>query len=191
MVADLSTARTLAATSRHLVGGAVLEPYRSDLADLQIAARSWPDMQLSAVERPLRTARAGGAAGEPEILGYADKYQGGEGMASAPRELPAALAAPVEAEIRRLALQVAGLVSLRGVARVDFLSDGDEVFVNEVNTIPGSLARYLWIEPPLAFGSLLADLIEEARTRPSHVYGAHGADGSVLRGAGTIAAKLA
>jgi D-alanine-D-alanine ligase len=191
VVADLPTARTLVMTSRHLSSGAVLEPYRSDLIDLQIAARSWPALQLSAVERPLRTARAGGAAGQPEILGYADKYQGGEGMASAPRELPAVVGDDVSAEIRRLALEVARLVSLRGVARIDFLSDDHEVYVNEVNTIPGSMARYLWIDPPLSFGTLLSDLLAEARERPTHVYTSHGADGTVLRGAGSIAAKLA
>jgi D-alanine-D-alanine ligase len=191
VVADLPTARTLVTTSRHLSSGAVLEPYRRDLSDLQIAARSWPTLQLSAIERPLRTAGAGGTAGEPEILGYADKYQGGEGMASAPRELPAVLADDVTAKIHRLAHDVARLVSLRGVARIDFLSDGHEVFVNEVNTIPGSLARYLWIDPPVSFGELLSDLVAEAHARPTHVYSSHGADGTVLRGAGSIAAKLA
>ena len=70
----------------HLQPGRVVEPYRHDLFDLNVAARTWPRVELSAVERPLRS--TSGA----EILGYADKYVGGEGMASAPRELPADLA---------------------------------------------------------------------------------------------------
>ncbi|HEX4082244.1 MAG TPA: hypothetical protein VHX40_04705, partial [Acidimicrobiales bacterium] len=86
---------------------------------------------------------------------------------------------------------VAGLAGIRGVARIDFLSDGDELVVNEVNTIPGSLARYLWIDPAVPFGTLLGDLIVEASERPTHVYSAAGADGTVLRGASSIAAKLA
>ena len=79
---------------------------------------------------------------------------------------------------------------MRGVARIDFLSDGDEFVVNEVNTMPGSLARYLWVDPAVPFATLLDDLLDEARRRPTHAYSAAGADGSVLRSAGSIAAKL-
>ncbi len=190
-VADLETARALLDANRHLRTGAVIEPYRADLFDLQVAVRSWPQLTLSAVERPLRTPRAGGAAGEPDILGYADKYVGGEGMASAPRELPAALESGVEQTLRGVATSAARLCSVRGVMRVDFLSDGRQLFVNEVNTVPGSLARYLWIDPPLSFRTLLSGLIEEARARPTHHYTVEGADGTVLKGAASIAAKLA
>ena len=162
----------------------MLEPYHEKLFDVQLAVRTWPELQLSAIERPLRT-RSGG-----EILGYQDKYVGAEGMTSAPRELPAQIRPELERTIRTLSPEVASLVGLRGVARLDFLSDGDDVFVNEVNTIPGSLARYLWIEPTVPFGSLLLDLLAEAIARPSASYSAAGADGSVLRVAGSIAGKL-
>lgn len=191
VVADLATAAALVGASPHLRAGAVIEPYRGDLYDVQIAIRTWPELALSAIERPLRTARAGGAAGEPEILGYADKYAGGEGMVSAPRELPADLEPPVERAVLEAARSVARLASVRGVARLDFLTDGRDLFVNEVNTIPGSLARYLWIDPALTFEQLLTDLVAEARRRPTHVYTTEGADGTVLRGAGSIASKLA
>lgn len=191
VVEDVQTAVALLRSDPHLRAGAVLEPYRADLFDLQAAVRLWPDRQVSAIERPLRTKRAHGAAGEPEILGYADKYVGGDGMASAPRELPAAIGDTLAETLRAAAAAVADLLPVRGVARVDFLSDGTELFVNEVNTIPGSLARYLWIDPPLAFGSLLADMVDEARRLPSHHYTVAGADGTVLSGAASIAAKLA
>ena len=85
VVADLDTARRRLEANAHLRVGAVVEPYREDLFDLNLAARTWPQLELSAVERPLRSTAAA------EILGYADKYVGGEGMASAPRELPADL----------------------------------------------------------------------------------------------------
>ncbi len=83
------------------------------------------------------------------------------------------------------------LAGVRGMARIDFLSDGRDLFVNEINTIPGSLARYLWVDPPVPFSVLLADLLDEAVHRPTHAYSAAGADGSVLRSAGSIAGKLA
>ncbi len=184
VVADLATARARLGANSHLRCGAVIEPYRPDLWDLQVAMRSWPSLELSAVERPLRSTVSA------EILTYADKYVGAEGMASAPRELPAALGTDVEERLRSVAARVAGLVGLRGLARLDFLADEHQLYVNEVNTIPGSLARYLWVEPMVSFGELLADLVAEARARPATAWTTAGADGSVLRSAGTIASKL-
>lgn len=195
VVQDLATARARLAANPHLRLGAVIEPYRSDLFDLQAAVRAWPMLQVSAIERPLR----GGAsvsgtatqASENEILGYSDKYVGGEGMASAPRELPAQIGEEVAIELRGAAAEVARQCLVRGVARVDCLSDGQSLWVNEINTIPGSLARYLWIDPMVSFGQLLEDLVAESQERPSHLYSAAGADGMVLRSASSIASKLA
>jgi D-alanine-D-alanine ligase len=185
VVADAATAAARLGANPHLRFGAVVEPYRPELTDLQVAVRSWPDLQLSAVERPIR------ASGAADILDYRDKYVAGEGMAGANRELPAQIPSDLEKELRQAAETVAGLTGLRGVARIDFLSDGEEqLVVNEVNTIPGSLARYLWVDPPVPFATLLHDLLDEARQRPTHAYSAAGADGTVLRSAGSIAGKL-
>ena len=185
VVADLATAKARLGVNTHLALGCVVEPFRADLSDLQIAVRTYPVVQLSSIERPLR--RSAGA----EILNYRDKYVGGEGMVSAPRELPALLADAQSEELRSAARALVNVAGIRGVARIDFLGNDDELYVNEVNTIPGSLSKYLFIEPPLPFGQLLADLIAEAQHRPAHRYSAAGADGVVLRGASAIAAKLA
>jgi D-alanine-D-alanine ligase len=113
-------------------------------------------------------------------------------MASAPRELPASLPAGLADDVRQAAGTLVDLVGLRGVTRVDFLSDGSEqLYVNEVNTIPGSLARYLWVDPPVTFTELLDGIVAEALARPAARHSAAGADGTVLRSAGGIASKLA
>jgi D-alanine-D-alanine ligase len=112
-------------------------------------------------------------------------------MASAPRQLPAMIPEKLEGRLRSAALAVAALVSLRGVARLDFLSDGTDLVVNEINTVPGSLARYLWMDPVVPFATLLNDMVQESQQRPTHLFSAAGADGTVLRGASSIAAKLA
>jgi len=184
VVADFPTALARLGANVHLRRGAVLEPYRPELFDLQVAARTWPELQLSAIERPLRE------GSDNEILGYADKYVGGEGMSAAPRELPAALPAGLEVELRSVAREAAVLLGVRGVGRIDFLSDGESVYLNEVNTIPGSLSRHLFVDPPLAFEELLADLLAEARERPAAHFSSAGADGIVLRDAGSISRKL-
>lgn len=189
VVSDWDTAEHLARGSVHLRGGAVVEPYRQDALDVQLSVRSWPETSLSPIEKPIRA-----AGGEGGIHGYADKYVGGEGMASAPRELPARLPSDIETRIVESARALGVLVGLRGVARLDYLwseSTGD-LYVNEINTIPGSLSKYLWeaCDPPVPFTALLTDLIAEAKARPSVHWSSEGADGSALRSAGTIASKL-
>jgi D-alanine-D-alanine ligase len=168
----------------HLRSGAVIEPYRAHAVDLNIAVRAHPRLEVSAIEQPQRSQSSG------EILDYRDKYVGGEGMASAPRQVPADIPPAVADRIRQCAAAIVPLVGVRGVARIDFLLDGDELFVNEINTIPGSLAKYLWVEPAVPFETLLTDMLDEAEKRPTVRYTSEGADGTALRSAGTIASKL-
>jgi D-alanine-D-alanine ligase len=170
----------------HTARGVVAEPYRADAYDVNVSVRAYPVPALSLFDRPLRPAGAG------PILSYSDKYLGGEGMVSAPRELPARLAPGVEKELQDAATAVAALAGVRGVWRIDFLvEEGGPWWVNEVNTIPGSLAKYLWSgDAAVDFPILLADMIEEARRRPSAQWGSTGADGSALRSASSIANKL-
>lgn len=184
VVSDADTARRLLGASPHLRAGAVVEPYQEAAVDINIAVRSHPQLQLSAIEKPLRQTE--GSA----ILDYRDKYRGGEGMAGAPRELPARLPEGQEKLIRGAATRIAALAGLRGVARLDFLAVGDELYVNEINTIPGSLARYLWVDPEVSFAALLHDLLAEATSGPGRQYTTTGADGAILRSAGSIASKL-
>jgi D-alanine-D-alanine ligase len=184
VVEDLATATARVDANVHLRGGAVIEPYRPDLFDLNVAIRSWPGLSLSAIERPLRTHQTA------EILDYSDKYVGTEGMASAPRELPAVVSDAIGKAILGAATELARRCEIRGVARTDFLSDGESLFVNEINTIPGSLARYLWVDPPVSFTELLEAMIAEAVGSPSAHISTVGADGSLLRQAGAIASKL-
>ena len=184
VVPDVDTALALLRSSVHLRAGAVVEPYREGAVDLQVAVRTWPDLQVSAIERPIRTEGN-------EIWSYADKYRSGEGMAGAERELPADIPAETADAIRSAARTIAVLAAVRGVARIDFLYDDGEVFVNEINTIPGSMAKYLWIDPPVSFEQLLSDLLAEAEARPTAIYSTQGADGTALRSAASIASKLA
>jgi D-alanine-D-alanine ligase len=184
VVHDFATALDRLLVNPHLRSGAVLEPYHPEMSDLQVGVRTWPTVDLSAVERPIRSSDA------VDILDYRDKYVAGEGMAGAKRELPAQIPSELEKGLREAAATIAEVAGVRGVARIDFLSDGSRFVVNEINTIPGSLARYLWVTPHLPFATLLADLVSEALERPTHAYSAAGADGSVLRSAGSIAGKL-
>ena len=184
IVDSVETAKAVLRTSPHLRAGAVVEPYKPDSYDLNVAIRRYPAVQLSAIEKPIRS------TAQAEIYNYKDKYVGGQGMISAPREIPANIPADLEARLRAAAVRVADLVSVRGIQRLDFLVDDDELYVNEINPIPGSLAKHLWVDPLIPMPVLLVDAIKEARAVPSRQWTTAGADGSALRSAGSIAGKL-
>ena len=185
VIADFPTAKARLNSNVHLKRGAILEKYRPDLFDIQIALKTFPNLSLSAIEKPIKSHSSG------EILSYKDKYVAGVGMADAPRELPAILPDGLSKSIRSYAISLATALPVRGVARIDFLTDGDsEIYVNEINTIPGSLSKYLFIEPPISFETLLDDLVNEAIHTSNFSPSTKGADGSALSSAGSIASKL-
>ncbi|HHW45752.1 MAG TPA: D-alanine--D-alanine ligase [Clostridiales bacterium] len=101
-----------------------------------------------------------------EILSYKDKYLSGnstKGMESLSRKLPADLPDEKSEEIKQLAINVFKAIGGSGLARIDFLldtADNDKVYVNEINTIPGSLAFYLWKESGLPFDKLIDKLVD-------------------------------
>jgi D-alanine-D-alanine ligase len=93
--------------------------------------------------------------------------------------------------VAELARRVAALALVRGVPRIDFLWRGDDVWVNEINTIPGSMAFYFWAAEGVTPAALLGDMLAEAASGPARRTTSEGADGTALRSAGTIAGKLA
>jgi D-alanine-D-alanine ligase len=185
VTAGLDDAVALVKASPHMREGAVAEPYLEDGRDVNIAIRTYPQLELSAIEAPIRGEGGG-------ILSYAEKYlRSGDGLEGLPRELPASLPDRVAEEVRTSAARVAEIVGVRSVARLDFLVHGSEVWVNEINTIPGSLASYLWIQPKITFEQQLLDMIAEAEKEPARTFTTAGSDGTLLRSAASIAAKLA
>ena len=102
-----------------------------------------------------------------DILTFADKYTSGSkstGMESAKRRLPAELKEGQTEEIQRLAVKAFKALGLSGVCRIDFLLNDEtgEIYVNEPNTIPGSLSFYLWEASGINFTELMDRLINLA-----------------------------
>lgn len=86
-----------------------------------------------------------------EFLTYEEKYmrsEGAAGMKGAERRIPAPLSDELTARMRQMAVDAFRLVDGRGTARVDFLvrEESEQVYINEINTLPGSVAFYLWQE---------------------------------------------
>ena len=109
-----------------------------------------------------------------EILSYEDKYMGNsknggqsKGMASLGRKIPADLSDEKSTEIRTLACKIFKVLGANGVVRIDFIIDTetDIVYANEINTIPGSLAFYLWDATGVPYRELINRLIDLAFRR--------------------------
>ena len=164
----------------------MIEPYRDDLFDVQVAVKTYPQLSLSAIERPLVRDETA------EILDYADKYAGGEGMASAPRELPAKIPDTLERDLRSIA-SARGGPTWRARGEPHRLPHRRRAGLRERDQYHSRLARALTCSSTRTSrsSSLLMDMIEEAFERPAMTFSSAGADGSVLREAGNIAAKLA
>ncbi len=136
----------------------VVEKVVSNLVEINCSVLgNYESQQLSELEEVLT---------EEEFLTYKDKYlsssksKGGvKGMASADRIIPARLSNELREEIYEIAKKTFKTFNFSGVCRIDFLVDKktNKVYVNEPNTIPGSLSFYLW-EPT---GKKYSDLLEE------------------------------
>lgn len=118
--------------------------------------------ETSVLEEPIKSG---------EILSYTDKYMGGTkgatGMQAAQKRIPADLPAEVTERIRFLAGETFRVLSCHGVSRVDVIVDrsNGEIYVNEINTIPGSLSFYLWEATGLTFTKLMERLVSLALKR--------------------------
>ena len=111
--------------------------------------------------------------GSDEILSFRDKYLSGEkgtkssGMSDLKRRCPADIPEDMTKTIQELAVKTFRTLGCTGVARIDFLNNPEtgELWVNEINTIPGSLSFYLWEASGVPFEKMLDELIDIAFKR--------------------------
>lgn len=124
------------------------------------------EARASACEEPLNA---------EDILTFSDKYLSGGskkngvsgGMTDLKRRCPADLPEGMTEQVQQLAVQTFKALGCLGVARIDFLNDKEtgELWVNEINTIPGSLSFYLWQEVGVSFAQLMDELVNLAFKR--------------------------
>lgn len=120
------------------------------------------DHQSSVCEEPIKSG---------EFLSYEDKYLGGtkttQGMQASEKRIPADLPKEMSEEIRRIAGETFRVLSCHGVSRVDVMVDekDNSIYVNEINTIPGSLSFYLWEASGITFPKLMDTLVQLALKR--------------------------
>ena len=159
----------------------IVERMLSNLKEVNCSVMGdYYNCKASECEVPLRSG---------EILSYSDKYQGGgakgakgakcgakmsagsklgsKGMSSLKRELPARIPADVTALVKDYAIRTFKTLGCEGLARVDLMIDQDDnrVYVNEINTIPGSLSSYLWDYTGIPFSEVIDTLIARSFER--------------------------
>ena len=115
------------------------------------------EYQTSVLEEPIKA---------EEILSYGDKYMAG-GRHAAQKRITAELSDDLAAECSSRAGDTFSVLGCHGVSRVDLIIDADtnKVYVNEINTIPGSLSYYLWEAGGLSFEALMDKLVKLALKR--------------------------
>ena len=99
-----------------------------------------------------------------ELLSYKDKYCSGSkntGMKGTSRILPADIPDALTTKIQEMAVKAFKAINGYGIARIDFLINkkDESIFVNEINTIPGSLSFYLWEASGMKFSQLIDELV--------------------------------
>ena len=136
----------------------LIEQAVQDATEINCAVMGNYDVRASVLEQPITY---------QEFLTYEEKYMRGEGaagMKGAERQIPAPISDDLTQRIRQMAIQAFQAVDGRGIARVDFLirKETDEIFLNEINTMPGSLAFYLWHEEGMSPADVVDELIRLA-----------------------------
>ncbi|MDH5722006.1 MAG: D-alanine--D-alanine ligase [Alphaproteobacteria bacterium] len=158
---------------------AIAEPFVPNLVEYNVSVgRISGALKTSAIERPKST---------DELLDFKQKYLSGfgsgkdgdklggnkqfsgpvsEGMLSLTREINPDIPSELDSNIRKWAFAMFEALDGTGAPRIDFIGNRKtgEIWMNEVNPLPGSFAYFLWeaAADSVLFTDLMTSLIEEA-----------------------------
>lgn len=134
------------------------------------------EILLSKIEQPIVN---------NNILSFEDKYLNNsktKGMESLDRIIPAKLDKNLENQIKNIAYKVYKNLNFSGVIRIDFLYNNDKIYLNEINSIPGSFANYLWdFSYKLLLESIIYENTNDFKNKQSLMYSF---ESSVLKAGG-------
>lgn len=125
----------------------IIERALDDFVEINCACYKASDERIcvSECEKPI---------GRKEFLTFDDKYNDGK------REFPAKIDKKFKDKIQGITKKIYGAFNFTGVIRIDFFITEKTIYVNEVNTVPGSLAYYLFCNTLKEFKHLLSEMIE-------------------------------
>lgn len=146
----------------HYDNKVLVEEGVENLIEVTLPIMGNEDLQLATVERPMN---------KTEFFDFNDKYLGGAGKGSgannAYSEIPAQIEPALMNEVQRLGHKTFLTLGCSGIARIDFLIDSvaQKVYMNEVNTLPGSLYHHNWKKSGVSGVQLITKLIKLAQER--------------------------
>ena len=174
----------------------IVEEVVKNLKEVNIAVMgNYEHQKVSEIEEVLSSNKfltytdkyIGGGKGKlSKVKGAASvKQAGSKGMASTNRKLPADLDDKTRKEIEDIAVRAVKALGSAGNSRIDFLIDEktNKVYINEINSIPGSLAFYLWEAKGIEFADLLDNMIQIGiKDYKKRVSKTHSFESNILQG---------
>ncbi len=128
----------------------IIEKKLEDFIELNCASYKGENgVVVSQVERPISAS---------EILTFKDKYEAFSGGGE--REFPARIPKKISEKVRQTTKKIYQSLGFEGIIRVDYLLSNGKLYVNEINTVPGSLAYYLFTDTLKEFSNVLTEIIE-------------------------------
>lgn len=103
-----------------------------------------------------------------EVLTFEGKYNTkvgtAEGMASLERQVPAPISETITQSIKQMSESIFAMLDCKGVVRIDYMMEKgtESYYITEINTIPGSMAFYLWEHDGMKYSELIDKLVEYA-----------------------------
>ena len=127
----------------------IIEPCLKDFIEINCAAyKNVNGVKVSECEMPVR---------RTDYLTFSDKYESGK------RVFPADIPQKISDKIKKITEKVYTIFGFTGVIRIDYFLKDDTVYLNEINSVPGSLAYYLFSDTLAGFTEMLNELLEIAR----------------------------
>lgn len=127
----------------------IIERMLTDFTEINCACYEGEEIVVSECEKPISS--QGG------ILSFSDKYMG-----RGKREFPAKIDSAVSEKIKKFTKKIYNSLGFEGIIRMDYMISDGKVFLNEINTVPGSLAYYLFAETIAEFSQILEKIIQKA-----------------------------
>lgn len=145
----------------------VEEAFGEGIIEVNCSALGYKEIRASVCEQPVKS---------EELLSFSDKYmkggkgskgKGAGGMETLSRIIPANISKKLSEKIQEASVKIFRALDGCGVARIDYFVDpkNEKLWVNEVNSPPGSLAFYLWEKSGVSYKELLDMLIQMAIER--------------------------
>ena len=134
----------------------LVEECLENIDEINVSVMGYEEAEVSVCEQPIKAYT---------LLSFEDKYLKGnkaKGMANLSRLIPAPISKDLTKKIQDFALRAFRALGVSGVARIDFLVNikKEIVYINEINTLPGSLSFYLWEKSDYPFSKMMDKLIE-------------------------------